>query len=55
MAGWSSGTWGESGWGMSVYASDLAETATSTDAVSSKQTFVSAVAETGTSADAVTA
>lgn len=26
MAGWSSGTWGESGWGMSVYASNLAET-----------------------------
>jgi len=51
--GWSSGTWGEAGWGMSVYYRDASETAIGSDAVSSAQVFISAVEDTAAGTDSV--
>jgi hypothetical protein len=52
--GWSSGTWGEAGWGMSVYYRDAAETATTSDSeLVAGSVFLGAVDETAQGVDAV--
>ena len=54
--GWSSGAWGQVGWGMSLFERDVSETATVTDVDAvAGSVFVGAVTETSTGTDSVSA